>query len=215
MPIANPSSRKAKRCGIGQFSSLFQGKALSPSSSPILAKCEQSFACLFEPIPFGMGLDLRDPILIGLVATLDPDQSAEVEFRLKAKLMESLKMLAGTPALVEGRVRQARVGLAVVIIVIAMFVLINDAGWQNSLLASGFTALLFLPSFIAGMRLLEDRWGIFVCNILMLGSLLLSADIGPLFLLSLLGVGLAWVATMIWSLGTALQVWLSVLSHPR
>jgi hypothetical protein len=160
-------------------------------------------------------LDLRDPILIGLVATLDPDQSAEVEFRLKAKLMESLKMLAGTPALVEGRVRQARVGLAVVIVVIAMFVLINDAGWQNSLLASGFTALLFLPSFIAGMRLLEDRWGIFVCNILMLGSLLLSADIGPLFLLALLGVGLAWVATMIWSLGTALQVWLSVLSHPR
>ena len=78
-----------------------------------------------------------------------------------------------------------------------------------------FIALLFLPSFIAGMRLLEDRWGIFVCNILMLGSLLLSADIGPLFLLALLGVALAWVATMIWSLATALPVWLSVLKYPR
>lgn len=124
-------------------------------------------------------------------------------------------MLTETPAPVERRMRQARVGLAAVIIVIGMFVLTTYVGSQDSLLVSGFTALIFLPSFIAGMRLHRDRWAIFGCNLLMLGSLLLSVDVGPVFLLALLGVALTWGVTMIWSLATGLQVWLAVFNRPR
>ena len=124
-------------------------------------------------------------------------------------------MLTETLAPKERRMRQARVGLAVASVVIGMFVLTATyAGLHDNLLVSGFTALIFLPSFIAGMRLHRDRWIIFVCNFLMLGSLFLSEDIGPVFLLALLGVALTWGATMIWSLATALQVWLAVLNRP-
>ena len=124
-------------------------------------------------------------------------------------------MLAETATPAERRMRQARMGLAVAIVMIGVFVLNTDAGWQDGLVVSGFTALLFLPSLIAGMRLHRDRWAIFVCNILMLGSLLLSQEIGPLFLLTLLGVALTWGATMVWALATALRVWLAVLSRLR
>ena len=115
-------------------------------------------------------------------------------------------MLTKTPAREEGRMRQLSVVLAVVIIVIGMFILTTDAGLQDNFLISGFTALIFLPSLIAGTLLHRDRWAIFVCNVSILGCLLLSVEIAPLFLMILPGVGLTWGATMIWSLSPRLQL---------
>jgi hypothetical protein len=120
--------------------------------------------------------------------------------------VEDFKVLTKTPTRKEGRVRQLSVALAVVIIVIGMLTLTTDTGSQDNFLISGFTALIFLPSLIAGIRLHRDRWAIFVCNVFMLGSLLLSVEIAPLFLMILPGVGLTWGATMIWSLSARLEL---------
>ena len=100
----------------------------------------------------------------------------------------------------ERRIRQLPVVLAVLIIVIGMLVLTTDSGSQDNFLISGFSALIFLPSLIAGISLHRDRWAIFVCNLSMLGSLLLVVENAPLFLLMLPGIALTWGATMIWSL---------------
>ena len=102
------------------------------------------------------------------------------------------------------RVRQKFVAvtiiLSVVTIVIGTFAVITYAGSKDNFVVSGFTALIFLPSLIAGMRLQRDQTAIFVCNVLMFASLLLSAGIGPVFLLALIGVAVAWVLTILWSL---------------
>jgi hypothetical protein len=102
------------------------------------------------------------------------------------------------------RVRQKRIAavtiLSVVTIVIGTFAIITYAGSQDNFVVSGFTALIFLPSLIAGMRLQRDQTAIFVCNVLMFVSLVLSAGSGPVFLLALIGVAVAWVLTILWSL---------------
>jgi len=102
------------------------------------------------------------------------------------------------------RVRQKRIAavtlLSVVTIVIGTFAIITRAGSQDNFVVSGFTALIFLPSLIAGMRLQRDQTAIFVCNVLMFVSLVLSAGSGPVFLLALIGVTVAWVLTILWSL---------------
>ena len=102
------------------------------------------------------------------------------------------------------RVRQKFVAvtiiLSVVTIVIGTFAVITYAGSKDNFVVSGFTALIFLPSLIAGMRLQRDQTAIFVCNVLMFASLVLSAGIGPVFLLALIGVAVAWVLTILWSL---------------
>ena len=91
------------------------------------------------------------------------------------------------------RVRQKRIAavtlLSVVTIVIGTFAIITRAGSQDNFVVSGFTALIFLPSLIAVMRLQRDQTAIFVCNVLMFVSLVLSAGSGPVFLLALIGVG--------------------------
>ncbi len=46
----------------------------------------------------------------------------------------------------------------------------------------------------------RDQTAIFVCNVLMFVSLVLSAGSGPVFLLALIGVTVAWVLTILWSL---------------
>jgi len=102
------------------------------------------------------------------------------------------------------RVRQKRIAavtiLSVVTIVIGTFAIITRAGSQDNFVVSGFTALIFLPSLIAGMRLQRDQTAIFVCNVLMFVSLVLSAGSGPVFLLALIGVAVAWVLMILWSL---------------
>ena len=102
------------------------------------------------------------------------------------------------------RMRQKRIAavtiLSVVTIVIGTFAIITRAGSQDNFVVSGFTALIFLPSLIAGMRLQRDQTAIFVCNVLMFVSLMLSAGSAPVFLLSLIGVVVAWVLTILWSL---------------
>jgi hypothetical protein len=111
-------------------------------------------------------------------------------------------MIAGAPP---RRLRQKRIAavtiiLAVVTIVIGAFALITYAGSQDNFVVAGFTALVFLPSLIAGMRLQRDQTAIFVCNVLMFVSLLLSAGSAPVLLLALIGVAVAWVLTILWSL---------------
>jgi predicted benzoate:H+ symporter BenE len=103
------------------------------------------------------------------------------------------------------RVRQKRIAAvtiisAVVTIVIGSFAVITRAGSEDNFIVSGITALIFLPSLIAGMRLQRDQTAIFVCNVLMFVSLLLSASSPPVFLLTLIGVAVAWVLTILWSL---------------
>src|SRR4029453_8375933 len=103
------------------------------------------------------------------------------------------------------RVRQKRISavtiLSVVTIVIGTFAIITRAGSQDNFVVSGFTALIFLPSLIAGMRLQRDQTAIFVCNVLMFVSLMLSAGSGPVFLLALIGVAVALGVTILWALG--------------
>ena len=55
-------------------------------------------------------------------------------------------------------------------------------------------------TIVIGMRLHWDQTAIFVCNVLMFVSLLFSAGSGPVFLLALIGVAVAWVLTILWSL---------------
>ena len=108
------------------------------------------------------------------------------------------------PAASPRRMRQKRVAavtiVSVVTIVIGTFVITTHAGSQDNVIVSGFAALIFLPSFIAAMRLHWDQTAIFVCNVLMFVSLLFSAGSGPVFLLALIGVAVAWVLTILWSL---------------
>ena len=103
------------------------------------------------------------------------------------------------------RVRQKRIAavsiiLAVVTILIGTFAIITRAGSEDKFVLCGITALIFLPSVIAGMRLQRDQVAIFVCNVVMFVSLLFSALSPPVFLLALIGVALAWVLTILWSL---------------
>jgi len=103
------------------------------------------------------------------------------------------------------RVRQKRIAalviiLSVVTIVIGTFAVITYAGSQDNFVVSGFTALIFLPSLIAGLRLQRDQTAIFMWNVVMFASLLLSAGSGPVSLLALIGVAVAWVLTILWSL---------------
>jgi len=111
-------------------------------------------------------------------------------------------MIAEAP---QRRLRQKRIAavtiiLAVVTIVIGTFAVITYAGSQDGLVVSGITALIFLPSLVAGMRLQRDQTAIFVCNVLMFVSLLLSTSSAPVLLLALIGVAVAWVLTILWSL---------------
>lgn len=102
-------------------------------------------------------------------------------------------------------VRQKRIAavtiiLAVVTIVIGTFALITRAGSQDNFVVSGVTALIFLPSLIAAMRLQRDLTAIFVWNVVMFVSVVLSALSPPVFLLASIGVAVAWVLTILWSL---------------
>ena len=116
------------------------------------------------------------------------------------------------------RVRQKRIAaatiiLSVVTIVIGTFAIITYAGSQDNFVVSGFTALIFLPSLIAGVRLQRDQTAIFVCSVVMFVSLLLSAGSGPVFVLVWVGVAVAGMILLSFALGSEPRYRLAVCGN--